>query len=514
MSHRIGLLLADAGMESMPMRYEDYLGLDQFMRKLIATSIPLVLSDNYEHFMAKLPGKPFGAQQVIVRRQIGGFTVASGYWKWLEFLCHRLTHAEVELVADFFSGGHNDHERPFDKAYWHDRVVDQCGGYLPIRVEYPGEGAVFTGVPFPIAQIYGERPAIWVNEPMYIQIGHLCHVATVAAQFRQILGGAERFIDVAFRSLQNKEASDDYLLAMLVGGGIISTSNDLGAMINGRPFKPSGTTGHCYYQQFDTVEEALRALLTSSLGPQSTVLLDGVSHQRGFEVLRALIREGLPAPFAVRPDSGDTIKLGFHDLAALQEDGTAINVVFEDGYEPVNALAAERTRRASAIDRKRAIYGAGSAFLAPRSALETAYKACFFHDGSIQQPTGSVETMKICFDDTAKQSIPGMIDWFLEDNTGLFMIGCAGEAAPPGYRRVNRVLYDGLTRPGDPYVNPHYSPSNLTGCKAIERGQRLCHTLLGKLEGAVTETIEPNRAGVAMTRALQEKRRHIIRSAR
>jgi hypothetical protein len=76
MSHRIGLLLGDAGMEGMPMRYEDYLGLDQFMRKLIATSIPLVLSDNYEHFMAKLPGKPYGAQQVIIRRQIGGFNVA------------------------------------------------------------------------------------------------------------------------------------------------------------------------------------------------------------------------------------------------------------------------------------------------------------------------------------------------------------------------------------------------------------------------------------------------------
>jgi NADH-quinone oxidoreductase subunit N len=76
MSHRIGLILGDAGMEGMPMRYGVYLGLDQFMRNLIATAVPLVLSDNYEHFMAKLPGKPYGPQQAIISWQIGGFNVA------------------------------------------------------------------------------------------------------------------------------------------------------------------------------------------------------------------------------------------------------------------------------------------------------------------------------------------------------------------------------------------------------------------------------------------------------
>jgi nicotinic acid phosphoribosyltransferase len=464
--------------------------------------------------MACLPGKTYGAQQVIVRQQIGGFTVACGYWKWLEFLSHPITHEEVDLVADFFSGHHNNYARQFDKDYWHDRVVHQCGGYLPIRVEFPGEGAVFTGVPFPIAQIYGERPALWLNEPLYIQIGQLCHVATIAAQFTQILGDAWRFIEVGFRALHNKEASDDFLLAMLVGGGIISTSNDLGAMINGAPFKPSGTTGHCYYQQYESEEEALKALLTSPLGRYSTVLLDLFSHERGFKVLQKLIREGYPAPFAERPDSGDTLNLGMHDLTALQDDGHSINVVFEDGYEPVDVLNAETMRKQYALDEKRAIYGAGGAFIGARQALETAYKACHFHNGTIQEPTDKVDTMKICLDDPMKQSIPGMIDWFLNEKKGLFMLGCAGDDPLEGYHKANRVLYDGLSDPGRPYINTDYDPSNLTMSPAVVQGQARCQSLLARLGPDFTRKIEPNRFGVAMTQALREKRKAIVEKAK
>lgn len=508
------MLLQNEGLDGTPHSYEAFMRLDHALRKIIAANIPLVLSDNYEHFMACLPGKKYGAQQVIVRKQIGGVTVASGYWKWLEFLSHPLTHEEVDLVADFFSGRHNNYARQFDKDYWHTRVVDQCGGYLPIRVEFPGEGAVFTGVPFPVAQIYGERAAIWLNEPMYIQIGQLCHVATIAAQFTQILGDAWRFIEVMFRSLHNKEAGDDFLLAMLVGGGIISTSNDLGAMINGAPFKPSGTTGHCFYQQYDNEEEALRALLDSPLGKYSTVLLDVFSHEYGFKVLQKLIQEGYPPPFAERPDSGDTLNLGMHDLTTLQDEGHSINVVFEDGYRPLDVLNAETVRKQYALDEKRAIYGAGGAFIGPRQALETAYKACYFHNGSVQEPADRVETMKICHDDNMKQSIPGMIDWFLNEEKGLFMLGCAGDEPLEGYRKANKVLYDGLTQPGRPYFNPDYDPTNLTMCKAVVDGQKHCQAMLDNLGPDFTRKIEPNRFGVAMTKALREKRRGIVEKAR
>ena len=514
MAQRLHLLLKDEGLVGTPDNYEAFMQLDHALRKWIAGNIPLVLSDNYEHFMACLPGKRYGAQQVIVRKQIGGFTVASGYWKWLEFLSHPLTHAEVDLVADFFSGRHNNYPRQFDKTYWHDRVIDQCNGYLPIRVEFPGEGAVFTGVPFPVAQIYGERPAIWVNEPMYIQIGQMCHVATIAAQFTEILGDAWRFIEVGFRALHNKEASDDFLLAMLVGGGIISTSNDLGAMINGAPFKPSGTTGHCYYQQYESEEEALRALLQSPLGRYSTVLLDLFRHQRGFQVLQKLIQEGYPPPFAERPDSGDTLSLGMHDLTALQDDGHSINVVFEDGYQPGDVLNAETVRKQYGLDEKRAIYGAGGAFIGSRQALETAYKACYFHNGTIHAPTDCVETMKICLDDSMKQSIPGMIDWFLNEEKGLFMLGCAGDTPLEGYHKANQVLYDGLTHPGQPYFNPDYDPSNLTTCPAIVNGREHCQTMLNRLGPDFTRNIEPNRFGMAMTKALREKRKKIVEKAR
>lgn len=511
-SDRLQWLLEKEGLASLPNRFDAFQKLDHWLKKTIGGMIPLVLSDNYEHFMARLPCKKMAAQQVIIRKQIGGFTVGAGFWKWLEFLCHRITREEVELVDDYLSGRHNQFPRQFNKDYWL-HVVDDHDGYLPLKVEYAGEGVTFTGVPFPLAQIYGETPAVWLNEPLYIQIGHLSHIATIAAQFSAILGDPWRFIDVMFRALHNKEEADDALLAMLIGGGIISTSNDLGAFVNGAPFKPSGTTGHCYYQQFDTLKEALKVLLESPLGPYSTVLLDVYQHETGFEELQELIREGLPAPFAERPDSGDTLKQGMHDLTVLQDQGKEINVVFEDGYRPPDVLKAERIRKQYGIQEERTLYGAGGAFVGPRHALETAYKACFFHDGPLANPQGKVETMKICLDDKMKQSLPGMIDWFENRETGVFMIGCQGEKAPPGYRSVKKVLYDGISTPGKPYVNPDYCPVDLTNCRAVQDGIRRSRETRRLLGPDFTREIGENRNAIGMTKKLRQKREKIYRRA-
>ena len=507
-SARIKTLLDLEGIKQMPQTYTDFLELDQWLRKLIGVNLPLVLSDNYEHFMACLPGKKYAAQHVIVRKQIGGFTVACGFWKWLEFLSHKITREEVLLTADFFSGKHNDFPRQFDKNYWL-HVVDDYDGYLPVKISYVGEGATFTGVPFPLAEIYGETPAVWLNEPLYIQIGHLCHVATIAAQFAEILGDPWRFIEVMFRALHNREESDDALLAILIGGGIISTSNDLGAFINGAPFKSSGTTGHCYYQQYDTLKDALKVLLSSPLGPYCTVLLDVYDHEHGFQRLQELLKEGYAHPFAERPDSGDTLKLGMHDLTVLQDEGKEINVVFEDGYNPKDVLRAEVMRKQFGLSEERTLYGAGSAFLGPRRALETAYKACYFHDDPECKDNKCVETMKICLNDKMKQSIPGPICWFFNPDTAMFMLGCDGETPPPGYRTEKRILYDGLTNPGHPHFDPDYDPDHLTICAAIKNGVQRTKTDRQIMGPDFTRQIGENRTGVAMTKALRRKRKEI-----
>lgn len=509
---RIKKLLELEGINAFPNTYPEFFKLDNWLRKIIGANIPLVLSDNYEHFMACLPGKRYAGQHVIVRKQIGGFTVACGFWKWLEFLSHRITKEEVELVADFFSGKHNDFPRQFDKHYWM-HVVDDFDGYLPIKISYVGEGVTFTGVPFPVAEIYGETPAVWLNEPMYVQIGHLSHIATIAAQFSEILGDPWKFIEVMFRALHNKEESDDVLLAILIGGGIISTSNDLGAFINGAPFKPSGTTGHCYYQQYNTLRDALIALLESPLGKYSTVLLDVYKHEHGFEVLQQLLDEGYAPPFAERPDSGDTLEMGMHDLTVLQDNGKIINVVFEDGYKPEDVLKAEITRKQYGLSKDRALYGAGSAFIGPRRSLETAYKACCFHDGEFDRPENMVETMKICLDDKMKQSIPGLIKWFYNERTGVYMLGCDSEDPSDGVRNDKKILYDGITKPGKPYFNPDYNPRYLTSCPAIQKGIERSTETRKKLGPDFTRQVGENRAGVSMSKALREKRKIIYRRA-
>lgn|GEM_PF-4583186 len=499
---------------NFPSSYAEFMTLDQQLRKLIGTYLPLTLSDNYEHFMAKLPHKKYAAQHVLIRKQIGGFTVASGFWKWLEFLSQPITHAHVNLVADFFSGKHNNYKRQFDEQYWH-HVVDDYNGYLPVRIEVPGyigdgieavgDGVVFTGVPFPVAQVYGETPAVWLNEPMYIQIGHLSHVATVAAQFAEVIGDPWRFIEVAFRALHNREESDDFLLSLLVGGGIISTSNDLGAFINGAPFKSSGTTAHAWYSQFKNMREGLRTLLQSPLGPYATVLLDLVDHQLGFKDLIAVIEEGCHPPFAIRPDSGDTVGLGLQNLQFLEDRGLPVNGVIEDGKRPPDIVLAERLRRQQGLDKKRWIYGAGGAFIGPRSALETAFKACHYHDGTVQDPQDIVDTAKICLDDEMKGSIFGRVDWFFNQATGMFTIGSKGERLPEDHVNSTRVLYDGLSDPGKPYFNPAYDPSNLTTSQAIVSGQAFSKKVRDILGPNFTQDVVPNRTRIRFTRLLRER---------
>ena len=512
-SRMIAAALESESSAKLPTHYAEFQKLSQWTRKLIGNNLPLVLSDNYEHFMACLPRRDFAAQHMLIRKQIGGFTTVAGFWKWLEFLSHQITHDEVELTADFFGGAHNGHPRQFDKKYWHS-VVDRYNGYLPLRIETVGEGATFTGVPFPVAQIYGETPAVWLNEPMYIQIGHLSHVATIAAQFASILGDPWRFIEVMFRALHNSDESDDVILAMLIGGGIISTSNDLGAFIHGAPFKCAGTTGHCYYQQWDNLKDSLRKLLSHPLGKYATVLLDLNDHKHGFKELLSLLEdEGLPAPFAERPDSGNTLELGLSDLIALQDKDRKINVVFEDGKRPKDILESENRRRQAGLSKERVLYGGGGAFMGQRRDLEPAYKACFFHDGEFDKPIDPLETMKICLDDPMKQSIPGLVKPHFNPKTGFYTVAGAEETLQEGTVSGYSVLYDNLSNPGEPYFDPRYSPKGLATSKAVTKGVERSKSIRELLGPSFTLDVVPNRTAINMTKAVREKRDRIYKQA-
>lgn len=176
-------------------------------------------------------------------------------------------------------------------------------------------------------------------------------------------------------------------------------------------------------------------------------------------------------------------------------------------------LKAEVVRKQYGLAQERALYGAGSAFIGPRGALETAYKACYFHDGTFERPANSVETMKICLDDTMKQSIPGLVTWFKNERTAVYMLGCHAQSAPEGYTREKKVLYDGISNPGDPYFNPDYHPGNLTTCPAIQSGIQRTVDTRKKLGPDFTRQVGENNAGIAMTQALRQKRKAISKRA-
>jgi hypothetical protein len=205
--------------------------------------------------------------------------------------------------------------------------------------------------------------------------------------------------------------------------------------------------------------------------------------------------------------------MGMHDLTALQDKGKRINVVFEDGYQPADVLKAEVMRKQYGLSQERALYGAGSAFIGPRRALETAYKACYFHDGALNAPENPVETMKICLNNKMKQSIPGLINWFYNETTGMYMLGCHNEKTPDGYRSQKDTLYDGISNPGTPYFNPAYSPSGLTSSAAIQNGIARTNSIREKLGPDFTRQVGENQTGIAMTKALREKRKAIYKRA-
>jgi len=145
--------------------------------------------------------------------------------------------------------------------------------------------------------------------------------------------------------------------------------------------------------------------------------------------------------------------------------------------------------------------------------LEAAYKACYFHNGTIQDPKDVVETMKICLDDKLKQSIPGRINWFSNRDSGLYMLGCHTETPPKGYERQYQVLYDGLSNPGRPYFNPDYDPQNLAQSKAIREAIANVKQTRKSLGPEFARSIGENRTGIAMTKCLRMKRKQIYSNA-
>ncbi len=93
------------------------------------------------------------------------------------------------------------------------------------------------------------------------------------------------------------------------------------------------------------------------------------------------------------------------------------------------------------------------------------------------------------------------------------MLGCDNEKPPNGYMDRQRVLYDGITKPGKPYFNPDYNPADLTGCPAIKNGIERTNKTRKKLGPDFTRQVGENKAGVAMTKTLREKRKTIYKRA-
>ncbi len=93
------------------------------------------------------------------------------------------------------------------------------------------------------------------------------------------------------------------------------------------------------------------------------------------------------------------------------------------------------------------------------------------------------------------------------------MIGDENEKPPEGYRAESRVLYDGLTNPGQPYVDPAYTPDILSQCQGIVEGVERSKKTREILGPDFTRQVGENQTGIAMTQSLRQKRKVIFNRA-
>ncbi len=93
------------------------------------------------------------------------------------------------------------------------------------------------------------------------------------------------------------------------------------------------------------------------------------------------------------------------------------------------------------------------------------------------------------------------------------MIGEDGENPPEGYQSVGRVLYDGLTNPGHPFVDPAYTPDSLAQSQGIMEGVERSKNTRKRLGPDFTRQVGENQTGIAMTQLLRKKRKVIFNRA-
>lgn len=421
--------------------YPDFLKLSDKLRLKIVENNRVLQTDTYNRTMDYIEG-PEGQMNATyalqLRRSPHGYIMAMGMRNIAEQLSLPITQDELDFATQFHE---TEAKIPyFNRETWQN-IIDNYGGYIPIRVDCVPEGtAVLPGDP--IIRVTGPSELVAHFEPMFHRVFYPSMVATTAHVINRAFPG--RFIEVGKRGTATEET---HLIAArsMFAMGIDMTSNDAAAAAF-PGLKDVGTLGHRFIQGVSIKEcMGVRDAFVKAIEKTDAValLVDLTDSYEGIAYaleLKELYRNS-GKRISIRLDSGNVAE---QTVYCLQEyaargftDPSRDKVIVENISTVDDMRAIDEMVRQHGFDPEKFVtYGAGGLLVSQgttRSDASSAFKLARI---------GEYPTMKFS-DSPGKHSIPGEPTVF--NTRDGRVIGQAGERLGkdvfvPAYRYPGKVL--------------------------------------------------------------------------
>ncbi len=384
------------------------------------------------------------ARKPLAEEGANGRYIMAGLEKMLyPWFREPVTKEEVEKAQQFFE--QRGAVKKFPAKAW--QTVLDNKGYFPIDIYALPGGQTFLakdGKHVPMMSVEGAGALVSHLEP---HLEHLFAPIIQATKARLMYEAAgENFVEFGLRSDQHENNHVTLMMALYVGGGFRSTSDDQAVWLFPEYFRDVGTVGHEFimaYQRSDcSLEEAQQQAYHDFVRVNDrSALLPDVIHTRrsGLPSILHLVKEYVGTGKIIMPrlDSGDvpgdTI---FWKEMTLQAGISDTAVVVEDGYSPDKARETKMKYAAAGFNTEDIIIGAGGYFQegCHRDTASMVYKRSATLHGS-----GLESSLK--FSDTpGKESIPGRIRIYGRDD--VMIVAQDGEEIE-GFPLMQKVLSNG-----------------------------------------------------------------------
>ncbi|WP_144142410.1 nicotinate phosphoribosyltransferase [Paraburkholderia sp. BCC1884] len=362
-------------------------------------SNPILNTDSYKasHYLQYPPDASAMFSYIESRGGRYGRTLFFGLQMLIkEYLCRPVTPAMIEQARAFFGG----HGEPFNEAGWR-YIVEQYGGYLPVRIRAVPEGSVVPTHNVLVTVECDDPQVFWLAsylETMLLRVWYPVTVATQSWHLRRTIRGwlekssddltqlPFKLHDFGARGVSSAESAAIGGAAHLVS--FMGSDTVLGVVAANHYYNETMAAFSVPAAEHSTITswgreretDAFRNMIAQFGKPGAIVSVVSDSydlfaalHTWGTELKQAVIDSG--GMLVIRPDSGDPQKIVLQTLHALDASfGSTLNskgrrvldhvrVIQGDGVnaESIEAILAAIDEAGFATDN--IVFGMGGALL-------------------------------------------------------------------------------------------------------------------------------------------------------